>query len=159
MTRLVLQLDGLQRSNTHWIIIPRNGLLLLLPCCEISSSTTAAYSITGKARQDLAMWASIDALNPDNVCDFMSPKMNYFYSTKTFIFGLHFGFTTKTPLQWMIKEKTKHAMRTHKVCWATTSNSSCSSGRLLSAGLLLMKAPNTYQLPKLPQISQKCVTQ
>jgi hypothetical protein len=78
------------------------------------------------------MWVSIDALNPDNIRDFMSPKINYFYSMKTFIFGLRFGFTTKTPVQWMIKEKTKHAMRTHKV-WATTSNSSCSSGRLLWA--------------------------
>ena len=92
--------------------------------------------------QDLLTYSKVTELTLATVREFISPRVAHIYSTKTFIFGLRFAFSTKTPVKWMMQEATKNAMRKHKI-WATTSNSSCSAGDLVTAGYLLMKAPNT----------------
>ena len=55
----------------------------------------------------------------------------------------------------MSRDSTKDAMRKHKV-WATVSNSSTTSGRLVRAGYILMKAPNlTHRIRFLQSLRAK----
>ena len=83
----------------------------------------------------------ISAITEADLPTYLSTSVTFLRTTKTHIFGLRFGFSTKTPVNWLSKETTKEAMRKHKV-WATVSNSSTTSGKLVTAGFILMKAPN-----------------
>ena len=94
-------------------------------------------------------------MTKDDLSAFMSPKVTYIRTTKTHIFGIRFGFSTKTPRKWLTREETKAAMKKHKV-WATVSNSSTSSGNLVVAGYVLMKAPNlTHRIRFMQSLRQQ----
>ena len=92
--------------------------------------------------QDLATWKNLSTMHPIELRDFISPTVTYVSSTRMFIFGFRYGFTTRTPVSWKSHELTRDAMRKHQV-WTTESNSCCTSGKLVHAGFILMKAPNT----------------
>jgi hypothetical protein len=92
--------------------------------------------------QDLSRWIQLSTLTPGELRDFISPSITYVQSRKMFVFGVRFGFSSKHPISWQHQASTKQAMRDHKV-WTTISNSSCLSGKLVTAGFILMKAPNT----------------
>ena len=92
--------------------------------------------------QDLTTWKNMSSMQPTELRDFISPSVTYLSSTGTFIFGFRFGFTTSNPGSWKSHTSTKEVMRNHQV-WTTESNSSCTSGKLVNAGYILMKAPNT----------------
>ena len=92
--------------------------------------------------QDLATWKTIEEMDDSELREYLSPQITYLASTGMYIFGLRFGFTKSNPVEWQSLEKTKDAMRRHKV-WVTVSNSSCHGGKLVYAGYLLMKAPNS----------------
>ena len=91
---------------------------------------------------DLSRWKTMTEMTEGEIREFLSPTVTYVQSQSMFIFGLRFGFSTKTPVLWQSQPSTKQAMRQHKI-WATVSNSSCTSGPLVIAGYVLMKAPNT----------------
>ena len=80
-------------------------------------------------------------MQAEELRDYVSPSIHYMKTMRTFVFGIRFGFTTKNPVEWQSKETTKESMRSHKVC-ATVSNSSSTSGKLVHAGYILMKAPH-----------------
>ena len=92
--------------------------------------------------QDLSRWIQLSSLTAGELRDFISPSITYVQSKKMFVFGVRFGFTSKTPVAWQHQTSTKQARREHNV-WTTLSNSSCLSGNLVNAGYILMKAPNT----------------
>ncbi|KAI2494575.1 hypothetical protein MHU86_19945 [Fragilaria crotonensis] len=92
--------------------------------------------------RDLATWRSIDDMEDSELREYLSPQITYLASTGMYIFGLRFGFPNSNPVEWQSSEQTKDVMRRHKV-WATVSNSSCHGGKLVYAGYLLMKAPNS----------------
>ena len=92
--------------------------------------------------QDLITWKTMSSMRSTELRDFISPSVTYLSSTGTFVFGFRFGFTTSNPDSWKSHESTKTAMRTNQVR-TTESNSSCTSGNLVHAGYILMKAPNT----------------
>ena len=86
---------------------------------------------------------SISELDPQSLRDFLSPKITSLDTLSTFIFGLRFRFATKKlPTTWRRDEQNQKAFKAHGVSVAT-SNSSCDSGKLVIAGYLLFKAPNT----------------
>ena len=87
--------------------------------------------------------------------EYLSPQITYLASTGMYVFGLRFGFTKSNPTEWQSLEQTKDAMRRHKV-WVTVSNSSCHGGKLVYAGYLLMKAPNsTHKVRYLPSLRNR----
>ena len=92
--------------------------------------------------QDLATWRSFQEMEECEVREYISPHITYFAPTRTYIFGVRYGFTTRNHMEWQSSDSTKAAMRSHHV-WATTSNSSCHGGKLVHAGFILMKAPQT----------------
>ena len=93
--------------------------------------------------QDLVHSLSISELDPQSLRDFLSPKITSLDTLSTFIFGLRFRFATKKlPTVWRRDEQNQKAFKAHGVSVAT-SNSSCDSGKLVIAGYLLFKAPNT----------------
>ena len=92
--------------------------------------------------KDLATWTPMSAMKPDEFRDYISPAITYISSAGLYVFGFRFGFTTRNPVSWKSQEGTKATFRNHHV-WATVHNSSCTSGDLVHAGYILMKAPNT----------------
>ena len=92
--------------------------------------------------QDLATWTPMLTMKPDEFRDYISPAITYISSAGLYVFGFRFGFTTRNPVAWKSQEGTKATFRTHHV-WATVHNSSCTSGDLVHAGYILMKALNT----------------
>ena len=92
--------------------------------------------------QDLATWTPMSLMKPDEFRDYISPAITYISSMGLYVFGFRFGFTTRNPVSWKSQEVTKEVFRNRHV-WATVHNSSCTSGDLVHAGYILMKAPNT----------------
>ncbi|KAI2511083.1 hypothetical protein MHU86_3395 [Fragilaria crotonensis] len=57
------------------------------------------------------------------------------------IFGIRFGFNAN-PSIWKFKKNTQTCMQSHHFN-ASISNSTCDSGNMVTAGYILLKAPNT----------------
>ncbi|KAI2493321.1 hypothetical protein MHU86_21203 [Fragilaria crotonensis] len=143
--------DGTQRITIRWTPTaqlsykdnPRNwttaALTMLL---DLFGNDMGAFYPWGSV--SLSNWKSPHSMSEEVLLEYISPKVTYIRATKTFIFAVRFGFSTKTPAKWLTKLETKDAMRKHKV-WATVSNSCSTSGNLVIAGYILMKAPNLTQ--------------
>ena len=148
--------DGTQRITIQWT-----------PAEILSHTTSPAEWFTGilPMLKDLFSteggsmfpWGSethtnskhINTMTADDLRNYISPNVTFIRSTKTHTFGIRFGFSTKTPVKWQSLDSTKQAMRTHKV-WATVSNLSTTSGKVVTAGYILMKAPNlTHRILRL----------
>ncbi|KAI2503574.1 hypothetical protein MHU86_10861 [Fragilaria crotonensis] len=55
----------------------------------------------------LSNWKSPQSLTVEGLHEYISPKITYIRSTKTFIFATRFGFSTKTPVTWLTNSATK----------------------------------------------------
>ena len=154
--------DGTQRITIRWK--PTSSLSHENQPDEwYDAAATMLTELFGSDEGALYEWGSttlshskkMAMLTKDNLPAFMSPKVTYIRTTKTHIFGIRFGFSTKTPVKWLTRAETKEAMRKHKV-WATVSNSSTTSGNLVVAGYVLMKAPNlTHRIRYMKSLRQK----
>ena len=161
-TTRVITNDGTQRITIRWT--PSVGLshdqkpeewtsAALLMLVDLFGNDSGSFYPWGS--KDLSSSTSPDKMNEAAVKEYLSPRIFYARTTKTFTFGVRYGFSTKTPVKWMSRDSTKAAMRKHKV-WATVSNSSTTSGRLVRAGYILMKAPNlTHRIRFLQSLRAK----
>jgi hypothetical protein len=91
---------------------------------------------------DLSQRSPISQLSPEQLRDYLSPRITSLDSHSTFVFGIRFSFGQKPPFQWRTHEYTKRTLADHGL-GLRMSNSSSMSGRLVTAGYILFKAPNT----------------
>ena len=73
---------------------------------------------------------------------YISPNVLNLSSTNQSIFGIRFGFLNQSSIQWRGTDRIQAAMKEHGV-WFTFSNSTCDSGRIVTAGYILLKASNS----------------
>ena len=140
--------DGTQRITVRWTPVT---VLSFSHDTDLwlKSALIMLKDLFGNDVGSMFPWGSDNDQNSRDISDiteadlktYLSGNVTFIRSTKTHIFGLHFGSSTKTPMNWLSKEATKEAMRKHKI-WATVSNFSTTSGKLVTAGFILMKAPN-----------------
>lgn len=80
-------------------------------------------------------------LHLNEVKQLISPNIAFIKSTSLLIFGIRFGFNAN-PSIWKFKKNTQTCMQSHHFN-ASISNSTCDSGNMVTAGYILLKAPNT----------------
>ena len=91
---------------------------------------------------DLAVSHAVSQIPTSDLRDYISPNVLNLSSTNQSIFGIRFGFVNQSPIQWRGTDRIQAAMKEHGV-WFTFSNSTCDSGRIVTAGYILLKAPNS----------------
>ena len=82
----------------------------------------------------------ISKMSSSEVRSFISPSISVIPSQSMIILPIRFGFASKTPTTWRNRESTKQVMDKNKVT-ISVSNSKSSSGKLMIAGYILLKAP------------------
>ena len=73
--------------------------------------------------------------------DHISPAITHIKAKSMIIFGIRFGFTDN-PIKWQMMETTKQMMKDNQIK-VTISNSTSTSGNIVTAGYILLKAPTT----------------
>lgn len=91
---------------------------------------------------DLSLSNVMSELSPGDLREFLSPKVTFIASTSQIIFGARICFAGKTPGQWKNKERTRMALKDNQVS-ISISNSTTMSGRIVTAGYILLKAART----------------
>ena len=92
--------------------------------------------------KDLTSCTPVSKLTQADFRDYISPSISSLFSTSTFVFGLRFGFASKNHIAWRMQSHLNNLLKSHGVV-ISVSNSTTSSGDLVTAGFLLFKAPNT----------------
>lgn len=92
--------------------------------------------------QDLTNASAISELHLDELRDFLSPKITFLDSTSQIIFGARVCFAATFPGQWRQKARTAQVLKDYQLD-LRISNSTTSSGKIVTAGYLLFKAPRT----------------
>jgi hypothetical protein len=96
----------------------------------------------------------ISTLSPNSVRQFISPSVTIMPSLSTVILPIRFGFAGKTPGAWRNTAETKEIL-TRYGATVTLSNSTTTSGKLVVAGYILLKAPmTTHRLRYLQSLRQ-----
>ncbi|KAI2496014.1 hypothetical protein MHU86_18487 [Fragilaria crotonensis] len=85
---------------------------------------------------------SISTMSPAEVRSFISPSITIIPSQSMVIVPLRFGFTGKNSSSWRNHQRTKAALARNNVT-VGMSNSKSTSGKLVIAGYILLKAPRT----------------
>ena len=106
--------------------------------------------------EDLLHTKDIQTMNPVEIRDYISPTITFIPSRSQIVFGIRYGFAIN-PVNW-IKTPTTKATMTAQHISLNMSNSKSTSGTLVTAGFILLKAPNTthrhrytqYLLSQLP---------
>lgn len=94
----------------------------------------------GKRR--LMISNSVQNITATELCDYdITPKVAMVSDRSQMIFGIRFGFK-KNPSMWKNSEMMKEKLKTKQLDIAI-SNSTSSSGKIVTAGYILLKAPNT----------------
>ena len=96
------------------------------------------------------MWTHSDTDPPNMISKMTSQQVRHFISLSISIMPalskvvvpIRFGFVGQTPSQWRNKEKTKATLEKFKAT-VSFSNSTTTSGKLVVAGYILLKAPMT----------------
>ena len=91
--------------------------------------------------EDLLHSKASSSLSLESVRDFVSPTVTFLPSRSQMVFGIRFGFMSN-PTAWHHSSDTKQALKVNKL-EINISNSKSTSGKLVIAGYLLLKAPNT----------------
>jgi hypothetical protein len=101
------------------------------------------------------------SLNPDNLADFISPKIAEIDSKETFVFGIRVSMCSGgSPGPWINNQATQAALFNHRMD-VSISNATSDSGDVVIAGYIFLKDPTTthrvhftsflrQQLPHLP---------
>jgi hypothetical protein len=84
----------------------------------------------------------ISKMTSQQVRQFISPSITIMPSLSKVVVPIRFGFVGQTPSQWRNKEKTKATLEKFKAT-VSFSNSTTTSGKLVVAGYILLKAPMT----------------
>ena len=91
--------------------------------------------------EDLTISKAASSLNPTDMRDFITPTVTFLKSRRQMIFGVRFGFLSN-PKQWQFSERLKSILKAQHLV-VRMSNSSSTSGKVVTAGYILFKAPNT----------------
>ena len=91
--------------------------------------------------EDLTTTKATTSLTPAELRDFITPTVTFIKSRRQMIFGVRFGFLAN-PKQWQFCERTKAVLKEQHL-EVRMSNSSSTSGKVVTAGYILLKAPNT----------------
>ena len=91
--------------------------------------------------EDLTISKATTSLNPLELRDFITPTVTFIKSSRQMIFGVRFGFLAN-PKQWLFSDRTKAVLKDQHLV-IRMSNSSSTSGKVVTAGYILFKAPNT----------------
>jgi hypothetical protein len=94
--------------------------------------------------RDLLLSSEITTLSPGELREFLSPNIAFLPATSQIIFGARVCFAAKFPGQWRNKENTVTKLAEHKV-QVKISNSTTTSGKIVTAGYILFKAARTTQ--------------
>ncbi|KAI2496047.1 hypothetical protein MHU86_18468 [Fragilaria crotonensis] len=96
--------------------------------------------------RDLLLSSEITTLSPGELREFLSPNIAFLRlpATSQIIFGARVCFAAKFPGQWRNKEHTVTKLAEHKV-QVKISNSTTTSGKIVTAGYILFKAARTTQ--------------
>ena len=100
--------------------------------------------------EDLVQARTISQMPVSELRDFVSPVISFIKRTSQVIFGLRFAFTNTNPVTWQRSSTVRQAMKTLDVT-VSVSNSKSTSGKLVTAGYILLKAPNTTHLHRYTQ--------
>jgi hypothetical protein len=107
--------------------------------------------------EEMTETKAASSLSLANAREFVSPKVTFIGSRSTMVFGLRFGFLS-SPGNWQHSDRTKKILKEQHM-HVLISNSKSTSGDLVTAGYILLKAPNTthrhhytqYLRSKLPE--------
>ena len=91
--------------------------------------------------EDLTTTKATTSLNPTELREFITPTVTFIKSTRQMIFGVRFGFLAN-PKQWQFCDRTKAILKEQHLV-VKMSNSASTSGKVVTAGYILFKAPNT----------------
>lgn len=91
---------------------------------------------------DLNHFNTISQMTPEEVRSFISPSVTLIPSLSMVIVPIRFGFAGKSPSHWRNKEVTKMTLESQSTT-LSISNSKTTSGKLVIAGYILLKAPMT----------------
>ena len=91
--------------------------------------------------EDLTTTKATTSLNPTELREFITPTVTFIKSSRQMIFGVRFGFLAN-PKQWQFCKRTKAVLKEQHLL-VRMSNSSSTSGKVVTAGYILFKAPNT----------------
>jgi hypothetical protein len=97
---------------------------------------------------------SISKMTPTEVRQYISPSISILPSQSMIVIPLRFGFTSSTPAKWRNLASTKSKLEQHAVT-VSFSNCTSTSGDLIIAGYILLKAPmTTHRLRYLQSLRQ-----
>ncbi|KAI2506081.1 hypothetical protein MHU86_8312 [Fragilaria crotonensis] len=99
--------------------------------------------------EDLLMSKSVQELTATELREFISPAITFVHAQHQIIFGLRISFQV-SPGVWMRSDIMKGFL-TSKTLEVLVSNSKSTSGKMVTAGYVLLKAPNTTQLSRYTQ--------
>jgi hypothetical protein len=91
--------------------------------------------------EDMLETKAASSLSQATARDFVSPKVTFIASRSMMVFGIRFGFLS-SPGNWQHSEHTKTILKEQHLN-VLVSNSKSTSGDLVTAGYILLKAPNT----------------
>ena len=91
---------------------------------------------------NLTNFSPISELTSTALRDYISPKITSLDSISTFVFGLRFSFAHKNHVTWRSQAHLNKLLKDNGL-GVSISNSTCDGGRLVIAGYILFKAPNT----------------
>lgn len=91
--------------------------------------------------EDLVQAKLMSQMTPSEAREFISPNITVVNSSGMLVFGVRFGFTTN-PIRWRQQIHFQETVKTRNIT-VSVSNSCSTSGKLVIAGYILLKAPNT----------------
>lgn len=118
--------------------------------------------------KDLVASQSVSAMTASELRDFISPVVAFLHAQQRIVFRLRIGFTT-TPGQWMRSKAMITFFKSQQI-EVSISNSTSNSGKMVTAGYVQLKAPNTTHfsrytqflrsvLPENENVLRRCATQ
>lgn len=99
--------------------------------------------------EDLVISKVVQNMTATELRDFISPKVTLVSTSAQMIFGLRVGFT-QSPVRWRKSEHMQSVFKRHKL-EVLISNSQSASGKMVTAGYILLKAPNTTNVNRYTQ--------
>jgi hypothetical protein len=91
--------------------------------------------------EELLETKAASSLAKEMARDFVSPKVTIIGSRSMMVFGIRFGFLS-SPGKWQYSDRTQKILKEQHLN-VPISNSKSTSGDLVTAGHILLKAPNT----------------
>ena len=96
---------------------------------------------------------SITTLSSSEVHNYINPDISLLKPSSRVIFSVRFAFT-ENPVVWQTKAVTKQSIKAHSL-ELLISNAKSTSGKILTVGYILLKAPNTTTAHRYTQFLRK----